>query len=218
MMIRQTNTRELIEAVLRGESPQKNYQQAYDLAIAAARKVPANALERLAVACKSADQLSVAVLAGNFHVDLTAGKVKDDLGQDAPAAWAILVLHYLVSRPPEVPVGGYISFMDIPDARGYARPYQGRVVKRFLYTAGRDEATFRSAAEKLAGKKVDAGDAAYEFALFPRAHMLVIWYRGDNEVSAGASFLYAREIADIFCVEDIVVMSELLVKALSAQK
>ena len=41
------NTREFIEAFLRGENPQKNYQQAYDLAIAAAGKVSADALERL---------------------------------------------------------------------------------------------------------------------------------------------------------------------------
>ena len=217
-MARQTKTRELIEAVLRGENPQKNYQQAYDLALTQACKIPARALERLGVVRESTGQLSVAVLAGKFHVDLTAGKVKDDRGQDAPVAWAILVLHYLLSRPAGESVQSHISFMDIPDARGYAKPYQGRVVRRFLYTAGRDEATFRSAADRLGGEKLDLSDAAYEFAVFPQVHVRVIWYRGDDEVLPGASFLYAREIADIFCVEDIVVMSELLVGALAAKK
>ena len=219
MVARQNNhTREFIEAFLRGESPQKNYQQAYDLAMTAARKVPASALERLAVVSKSADQLSVPVLAGNFHVDLAARAVKDDQGHDAPPAWAILVLHYLFSRPSAMPSQDYISFMDIPEARGYAKPYQGRVVGRFLHTAGRDEATFRDAGEKIAAKRLEAGDAAYEFAVFPRVHVQIIWYRGDSELSVGASFLYERELADMFCVEDIVVMSELLVKALSAKK
>ena len=219
MIARQNNhTREVIEAVLRGESPQKNYQQAYDLAMTAARKVPPSTLQRLAVVCKSAVQLSVPVLSGNFHVDLAARTVKDDQGHDATSAWAILVLHYLFSRPSAMSSQDYISFMDIPEARGYAKPYQGRVVGRFLHTAGRDDATFRDAAEKIAAKKIEAGDAAYEFAVFPRVHVRIIWYRGDNEVSAGASFLYEREVADMFCVEDIVVMSELLVKALSTKK
>lgn len=211
------NTRELIQAILRGESPQKNYQQAYDLAMTAARKVPPRTLQRLAVVSKSADQLSVPVLAGNFYVDLAACTVKDDQGHDASPAWAILALHYLLSRPREISSQDYISFMDIPEARGYAKPYQGRVVGRFLHTAGRDEATFRDAAEKIAAKKLEAGDAAYEFAIFPRVHVQIIWYRGDDEVSAGASFLYERQVADMFCVEDIVVMSELLVGALSSK-
>ena len=212
------NPRQFIEAFLRGENPQKNYQQACDLAMSAARKVSVDALERLGVVSESADLLAVPVLAGNFHVDLAARTVKDDLDHDAPPAWAILVLHYLFSRPREICSDEYISFMDIPEARGYAKPYQGRVIRRFLCTAGRDADTFKAAAQRLAAEKLQAGDAAYEFAVFPRVHVRIIWYRGDDELSAGVSFLYARQIADLFCVEDIVVMSELLVKALSVKK
>lgn len=213
-----SNNREFVEAFLRGENPQKNYQQAYDLAIAAASKVSADALERLGVTCESTDRLAVPVLSGHFHVDLTARTVKDDRDQNAPPAWAILILHYLLARPRQIHPQDYISFMDIPQARGYAKPYQGRVISRFLYTAGRDTNTFSAAAERLAAKKIETGDAAYEFAFFPQAHVRIIWFRGDDELSPGASFLYGPEIAGLFCVEDIVVMSELLVKALSAKK
>ena len=213
-MNQKAKTRELIEAVLRGENPQRNYQQAYDLAFAEVRKVPASVLDRLGVVSESAEQLRVAVLGGSFEVDLSGGVVKDAGGQKASVAWAILVLHYLLSRPSEMSGGEYISFMDIPDARGYAKPYDGRVIGRFLHTAGADEATFRAAAKWLGGKEIQAGDAAYEFAMFPRVRMRLLWYRGDEEVAPGASFLYEKQIVGIFCVEDIVVMSELLVGAL----
>ena len=213
-----SKTRELIEAVLRGESPQKNYQQAYELALEQVRKtLEPRVLKRLGVVSESPQQLSVAVLGGTFHVDLSAGVVTDDSGKEVRVAWAILLLHYLLSRPSEMSAGGYISFMDIPDARGYAKPYQGRVIGRFLHTAGRDEATFRAAAEQLGGEKIEAADAAYEFAVFPRLRVQLLWYRGDKELSPGASFLYEKQIVSIFCVEDIVVMSELLVGALSAK-
>ncbi len=216
-MTHKAKTRELIEAVLRGESPQKNYQQAYELALAEVRKTPLAVLERLGVVSESPQQLSVAVLGGTFHVDLAAGTVRDDSGQQIRVAWAILVLHYLISRPSEQIGGGYISFMDIPDARGYAKPYQGRVIERFLHTAGRDEAAFRAAAKRLGGQEIDQADAAYEFAVFPRVRVRLLWYRGDEELGPGASFLYEKQIVGIFCVEDIVVMSELLVGALSAK-
>ncbi|MCK4851021.1 MAG: DUF3786 domain-containing protein [Phycisphaerae bacterium] len=216
-MTYKAKTRELIEAVLRGDSPQKNYRQAYELALAEVHKTPLAVLERLGVVSESAERLSVAVLGGSFHVDLAAGVVKDDSGQEARLAWGILVLHYLLSRPSEQLAEGFISFMDIPDARGYEKPYRGRVIERFLHTAGRDEAAFRVAAKRLDGKEIDQADAAYEFAVFPRVRVQLLWYRGDKEIDPGASFLYEKQIVGIFCVEDIVVMSELLVGALSAK-
>ena len=215
--IKASNNRELIEAVLRGESPQSCYQQAFELALADARKVPPDDLARLAVVCESPDRFIIPVLAGVFHVDLAAGKVKDRSGQDIPVFWAVLALHYLLGKPAAEPSDRYISFMEVPYARGYAKPYQGRIIQRFLHTVGRDESAFSSAAQALAGEPIRMGDLAYEFAVFPRGHMQIIRYRGDDEIAPGVSFLYDQDIVDIFCVEDIVVMSGELIGALCRQ-
>ena len=218
-MARQTKTRELIEAVLRGESPQKNYQQAFDLALKRARQVQADDLLQLGVICESRNRLVVPSLTGTFHINLSEGTVLDQSGQNARMVWAILVLHYLASRPGRYgkPVEGYVSFTDIPQARSYAKPYQNRVIDRFLHTAGRNQASFQSAAARLGGASISVGDVAFEFRVFPQVRLRVIWYRGDEEVGPGASFLYEKQIVGIFCVEDIVVMSELLVGALSSK-
>ncbi len=207
----------MIEAVLAGNSPQKNYQQALELALERAKKARVEDLELLGVEGDSAGRFLIPSLGGKFEVDLVVGRVGDCSGGDASVAWAILVLHYLASRPGKYGVGNTecISFMDIPEARGYAKPYQGRVINRFLHTAGKEEARFRSAAAGLAGVEVADGNAAFEFLIFPRARVQVIWYGGDEEVGPGASFSFAREVAGLFCVEDIVVMAELLVSALS---
>ena len=212
-----SNTRELIEAVLRGESPQSCYKQAFELALADARKVSPSDLAQLGVVCESPHRLIIPVLADAFHVDLSAGKVTDHSGQDISVFWAVLALHYLLGKPAAEPVDSYVSFMEVQHARGYAKPYQGRIIQRFLHTVGRDEAVFTAAAKALAGKPIDTGDLAYEFAVFPRAHMRIIRYRGDDEIAPGVSFLYDKDIVDIFCVEDIVVMSGELIGALSRQ-
>lgn len=210
-------TRQSIEAVLSGQSPQDNYKQAYELAMAQAGRVPPDQLALLGVISESASRLILPVLAGAFHIDLDAGKLTDQIGQDVSVYWAVLALHYLQGRLAPESIEPYISFMDVPDARGYAKPYQGRVIQRFLHTLGRDGTTFTSAAQALAAQPIDAGDIAYEFAVFPRAHLRIIWYRGDDEIPPGVSFVYAQNIVDIFCVEDIVVMSGLLVGALSSK-
>jgi hypothetical protein len=213
-MARQSNTRELIEAVLRGESPQSCYQQAFTLALADARKVCPEDLTRLGVVCESPSKFSIPVLAGAFHVDLAAGKVTDHSDQDISVFWTVLALHYLLGKPVAEPSDRYVSFMEVPHARGYAKPYQGRIIQRFLHTIGRDESAFSSAAQALAGTPVDIGDLAYEFAVFPRGHIRIIRYHGDDEIAPGVSFLYDQDIVDIFCVEDIVVMSGELIGAL----
>ncbi|NIA06302.1 MAG: DUF3786 domain-containing protein [Actinobacteria bacterium] len=216
-MARQNNTRELIEAVLRGESPQSCYQQAFELALANARKVCPSDLARLGVVCESPDGLIIPVLADAFHVDLAASKVTDPSGQDVHVYWAVLALHYLLGKPAVEPLDRYVSFMEVPHARGYAKPYQSRVIQRFLHTVGRAESAFSSAARALAAEPIRMGDLAYEFAVFPRAHMRIIRYRGDDEIAPGVSVLYDQDIVDIFCVEDIVVMSGELIGALCRQ-
>jgi len=216
-MARQNNTRELIEAVLRGESPQSCYQQAFELALADARQVCPEDLTRLGVVCESPNRLVISVLAGAFHVDLAAGKVTDHSGQDISVFWTVLALHYLLGKPAAEPPDRYVSFMEVPHARGYAKPYQGRIIQRFLHTVGRDESAFSSAAQALAGMPINIGDLAYEFAVFPRGHMRIIRYHGDDEIAPGVSFLYDQDIVDIFCVEDIVVMSGELIGALCGQ-
>jgi len=217
-MSQEANTRRQIEEVLQGKSPQRNYQRAYDLALAEAGKVKQAALDRMGVQARAGECLTVAGLGRNWQVDFSAGTVCDQSGNQAKVSWAILLLHYLLGRVSDYAPDRYLSFMDIPEARGYAQPYQGRVVGRFLRTSGRDEQTFRAAAKNLSGVPIEIGDAAYAFAVFPRAKMQVIWFRGDQELRPGVSFLYQQAIVEMFCVEDIVVMSELLVAALSGQK
>ena len=216
-MSRAGKTRDQIRGVLQGQSPQKNYQQAYELALTEVRKVKPLALKRLGVSGQPGEVLVVPSLGRDWLVDLKAGRVTDPKGKDAPVSWAILVLHYLLSRPADEPPDSFISFMNIPEGRGYAKPYQGRVIGRFLHTAGREERFFRTAAQALAANPVEMGQAAFDFAVFPRAHLRVIWYAGDDELDPGVSFLYEQGITTVFCIEDIVVMSELLVGALSAQ-
>lgn len=154
------------------------------------------------------------VLAEAIDVDLFARQVTTSSGQSVGPHWQILVLHYLGirSRPEErVPE---VTFADLQTARSYAGVYHGRTVGRLCATVGRDAEGLRAAAGALGGRSVAAGDVAFDFDVFPRLALRLIWHAPDEEFPPSATFLLPANIESYFCAEDIVVLCERLVSRL----
>ena len=196
---------------------QHNYELAFSKGLEKARTVSAEDLLKLGVERARDGTLKLRVLESAFVLDLNAGSVTLADGGVVHVSWTILALHYLISAIDSIDVDPSIGFAQMPDGMGYVMPYQGRVIQRFLHTAGRSEAAFREAARKLSGEAVHAGDAGYRFAVFPTFPVTVIWHAGDEELPSGATMLYTADADKRFSVEDIVVMSELLVGRLSGK-
>jgi len=198
-------------------SPQQNLKVATERAFAALAHQPPEQFEWLG-ATLVGDRWRLPILDDAFDVDLSAGQVTlASSGEPVGAAWRILALHYLnITTRPEAQDPA-ITFADLATARSYAGIYQGRVISRFCYTAGRDGETFRTAATCLGGKPVDEGDAAFDFAMFPRVTVRLIWHAPDEEFPASATLLLPGNIDAYFCSEDTVVMSEQLVARLSGR-
>lgn len=185
------------------------------------------ALERLR--CQTADQLvwlgavpagpawRLPVLDDDLTVDPVSGRVTTSAGADAGAIWQVLVLHYLavVSRPESR--GPEITFADLPSGRGYAEVYHKRVIKRLCATAGRELATFCRAAACLRARQVEGGDAAFDFVVFPRLTIRLVWYAPDEEFPPLATLLLPSNIEQWFCTEDIAVLGESCVARLSGR-
>lgn len=159
----------------------------------------------------------VPVLDDAIEVDLSKSRVSTSDGREVGDAWRILALHYLLvtSRPerrePE------ITFDDLPTARSYAGVYHGRVIARLCATAGRDGESLRAAAKTLGGHPADGGDAAFDFDVFPRVLVRLIWHAPDDEFPPSATLLLPANISDYFCSEDTVVLTECLVARLGGR-
>jgi len=134
--------------------------------------------------------------------------------REVSTAWGILALHYLQADVPVPAPTGLVSFEEMPEARGYAAPYRGRVIERFCRTVGRSRESFLSAARALGGQEVSGGDCAVRLMVFPRLPVTIVWYKGDDEFAPGASFLYEDVVSSVLVTEDIVVASERLVSRL----
>jgi len=157
------------------------------------------------------------VLGEALEVDPAARRVTTSAGVDVGPAWRILVLHYLTidSRPERLPPE--ITFADLRTARSYAGVYHGRVISRLCATAGRDATRLSAAAESLGGQAAGGGDAAFDFRVFPRVSLRLIWHAPDDEFPPSATLLLPPNIESYFCSEDVVVLSECLVARLGGR-
>jgi len=193
--------------------PQKNLDRATELAFESLGNQSEHQMQWLGAELQSG-VWRVPVLDETIEVDLAAQRVVTSAGADVGPHWRIIILHYLAidvqpeQQPPEV------VFADLENARSYAGVYQGRVIYRFCGTAGRDGEKFREAAASLGGRAVEEGDAAFDFDLFPRVAMRLIWYAPDEEFPPSATLLLPANLEAYFCSEDIVVLSEQLISRL----
>lgn len=157
------------------------------------------------------------VLNDTFDVDLAAKQIKTSAGEPVGPPWRILALHYLAipSRPEALPAG--VTFADLAAARSYSGIYQGRTIGRLCATAGRDAKTLCEAAGALGAREAAAGDLAFDFDMFPRVALRLLWHAPDEEFPPSATLLLPENIESFFCSEDIVVLSESLVARLGGR-
>jgi len=158
------------------------------------------------------------VLNDVFEVNVSARRVTTSTGHPVGPHWSILALHYLaITARPERQVPG-LTFADLPAARSYAEVYRQRVILRLCATAGRDAATLAAAAAGLGGRPAaSGGGAAFDFDVFPRLLLRLIWHAADEEFPPSATLLLPGNIEGYFCSEDIVVLSERLVARLGGR-
>ena len=208
----------LIEYGWKTEAPprQQNLQIATLMGFEAAGKQPAEQMCWL-----GAQPLQrvwrLPVLNDVFEIDLSERRVTTSAGRPVGPHWQILTLHYLAitSRPPRLAPG--ITFADLPTARSYAEVCRRRTVARLCTGVGRDGESLRAAAHALGGHPAAAGDAAFDFDVFPRLSMRLIWHAPDEEFLPSATLLLPPNVESYFAAEDIVVLSEGLVSRLGGR-
>jgi hypothetical protein len=130
---------------------------------------------------------------------------------EVPLPEKILICHYLLRASGDPPTGELITFRQIPDGHFYFDAFQRRARDPFVATFGRDPQLFEQCAQALGGRQAATGDVGMSFLVFPRiAIHLVIW-KGDDEFPPEAAVLFDASIQNDLAVEDIAVLSGMLV-------
>jgi len=157
------------------------------------------------------------VLDGFFVVDTTTGEVRRGDGGKVHPIWQILALHYLAVRARPAAQPPTVTFASLASGKTYAGVYVNRVNRRLCAVVGQRTDALRAAATALKGRAVQGGSAAFEFDVFPRIPIRLIWYAGDEELTPSCTILLPANIESFFCTEDIVVLSESFVSRLGGK-
>lgn len=136
--------------------------------------------------------------------------------KEIPIQEQVLVLHYLMAKPSVNFAEKWVSFREIPGASFYFSAFVKRAIDPLKKTFGKEIQGFVKASGRLNGKVIDAGDAGFEFCVFPRVSMQLIIWEGDEEFSPEANILFCDAIGDILPPEDIAWLAGMLVYRLMA--
>jgi len=124
----------------------------------------------------------------------------------------ILLLHYLIGvhRGPVVPSGEWISFKDIDGGAIYYPAFREASIEPIIGKYGSKPSALIDLLGRFNGKKIEAGDAGIELAVFKDLPVRIVLWKGDEEFSPEATILFDKSITKIFSTEDITVLSRLI--------
>lgn len=166
-----------------------------------------------------AKQFSVRLFADEYSID-AAGKSVTRMSCAVPAKdyTAIILLHYLIracrlGNLPQ-PIGEWIDFKELEGGDAYYPTFRKRTIDRIVTKFGSAAEKFEAASGRFPVRKATIGDQGYIFQAFAEVPILIALYAADDEFGADANILFDKGIAHIFCTEDIVVLTEILVHSL----
>jgi hypothetical protein len=123
-----------------------------------------------------------------------------------------LLLTYLITADGTAPSGRWIAYRDLPGGMFYAQAFRGYAENRLIRDLGAGGLErFCQAAERLGGKPLDLGNAAYAFEALPRIHLAVVYWLGDEDFPSQASILFEDTACHYMTTDGLAVLGSHLV-------
>jgi hypothetical protein len=136
---------------------------------------------------------------GSFHLSLWGREVSlsfpdliayDGLNRELNAALQALLIYHFYTSDGTPPAGHFIAFSGLPDGKFYASAFQGYTGDELRRHFGDDRMRFERVAHKHGGLGYPFGDAAFAFRFLPRLALLVVFWAGDDDLSASYQVLF----------------------------
>ncbi len=190
-----------------------DYIAAKRLAVDALKDIPIDRLaETSGFACAASHVLRIPFLTRSYEVTYPDFQFLDKANpQPIPIQEEVLILHYLMGKPPMTGSGNWVAYREIPGATFYFSAFLKRAVDPLKNTFGADADLLIRASERLGAERIEAGDAGFQYRVFPKVPMQWVLYLGDEEFPAEASILFDQSIGSILSPEDIAWMAGMVV-------
>jgi hypothetical protein len=195
-----------------------DYYNAAKIAVEALVKEPLSAVARRGGFESGAASIQVPFLNRIYRIHTPDYRFTDESpdSPEVPIQEQVLILHYLQSGSERKPSDNWVAYREIPGASFYFSAFVKRAVDPLKKTFGQNVQALSKAAEKLSGRPIPAGDAGFEFRVFPKIPIQLILWEGDAEFPAEANILFDESVGDMLSPEDIAWLAGMLVYRLMA--
>ena len=136
-------------------------------------------------------------------------------GKPCPEEVQIMLLDYLIRGDATKPCGRWIGFQELPDGSFYRHAFQGYSGDQLVRDLAGDLASFRRAAERLGGDRLEMGDAGYGFRALPHIPLAVVWWAGDEEFPANATVLFDASADRYLPTDGLAILGRMLCRTLA---
>jgi hypothetical protein len=162
---------------------------------------------------KAPNDLSVKFMADEYSLDFTSRQVFS-LSCNGPAKdfLSILILHYLAASLKSLPAlsGQWITFRELSGIQGYYQAYHARSIEPIIRKYGKQPEGIKHVLGRLPAKLAQGGDVGVIVEAFAGVPVLIKLWKADSEFGPDANLYFDSSIKDIFCIEDIVVLAQLV--------
>jgi hypothetical protein len=138
--------------------------------------------------------------------------------RQADEATAILALHYLAGCGPEVLRGALVPFNQAEGGTAYYEAFKSRTIDRLAKEFGEDPGSLIRAGGAVGGMDRELGAASIDIRAFPKVHLTLIVWKGDEEIPASANILFDSIALEILDTEDLAVVGSLTMARLLKAK
>lgn len=126
----------------------------------------------------------------------------------------ILAVRFLLEGAEAVRFGKFLTYREVPWGEVYYRQFNGRCMMRLAFSYGNKLESFCQAMEKMGAVKIKAGDAGYQFEIFPGYCVQFLLWEGDDEFPPSSQILFSDNFPGAFHAEDLVVVCDVAIGTL----
>jgi hypothetical protein len=156
---------------------------------------------------------TVPVLNQEYKVSLTEKMIHHPGGvanEHVHGAITVLLLHYLINARSVTLKNKLITYRELPDGNVFYNAFRSIAIQPIADKFGYDLEGFSKAAEAIGGKKVNHGEVAYEFLIFPRVPVTYLLWAGDDEIPGSANILFDTSASEQLHTEDLAEVGEVI--------
>jgi len=158
------------------------------------------------------DAILIQYLNRPYRVAIVTGEMSlQDKEEEVPIKDKILILHYLTQATGAPFTNKLITYSQLQGGKFYCPAFQKRTLEPILNCFGAKPEWLLDVALRFGGQKTSYGDVSVSVDAFPFVRIVIVLWRGDDEVPSGGNILFDQNISDYLSTEDVVVLSETLI-------